>query len=337
MFLPLSALPKMVAFGIWMALQAASLAAVLWAGLKLSGAAQFRGRLLIALSAVLMTDNQIGWDFRTHNNNVIYLALIMLGLMTRTTWLSGLLFGVSCNLKIYSGLLIFGFIWRREYRLAINMFIATILIAVVLPIAVFGFFGYVQLLDGWFGQALYNPPAGQRTSLPANLLRHSGALLLGADPRSVEVSILVRISQAVWAALVIRYFILATRPTCSACDVQARLSDVCVVLLAPLPFSIWFTPYHAIVLLPANMLLLTVALSKDWDLWTRRAAVTALVGCQILQYSIGQWELRGVTSLVSFILILLALGIVRVNSRKALESRMKGNVDSMIRINSRAT
>jgi len=331
MFLPLSALPESLAFAGWIVLQAASLAVVLWVGVKLSGAAQFRGRLLIALGAVLMTDNQIGWDFRTHNTNTIYLALIMLGLAIRTTWLSGLLFGVSCNLKIYSGLLMFGFIWRREYRLAIAMFIAAALMAVVLPIAAFGFSGYLQLLHGWFGQALFNPPAGRPAYLPADLLRHSGALLLGTDPTSVEVSILLRISQAVWAALVIRYFILAARPTGSTSDVQARLSDVCVVLLAPLPFSIWFTPYHAIVLLPANMLLLAVALGKDWERWTRGAAITALVGCQILQYSIGQWELRGATSLVSFILVLLALGIVR----KALESRMIGKVNSLIRINDR--
>jgi hypothetical protein len=323
MFLPLSALAEPVAFGGWIVLQAAALAIVLWSGLKLSGAAQFRGRLLIALAAVLMTDNQIGWDFRTHNNNVIYLALIMLGLMSHATWLSGFLFGVSANLKIYSGFLVFGFIWRREYRLAVAMTIAAALIAVVLPIAVFGFSGYIQLLEGWYGQALYNPPAGQPAYLPANLLRQSGAVLLGAHPASVEVSILVRTSQAIWAALVMRYFILAARPTsCSAHDVQARLSDVCVVLLAPLPFSIWFTPYHAVVLLPANMLLLTVVLGNDRSLWTRRAAAAAMIGCQILQYTIVQWELRGATSLVSFVLILIALGMVRSSCPNALESRI---------------
>jgi len=317
LFLPLSALPVTVAFVLWLVLQATSLFVVLWAGLKLSGAAQFRGRLLIALGAVLMADNPLGWDFRTHNNNVIYLALIMLGMTTSRKWLSGLLFGISCNLKIYSGFLIFCFIWRREYRLAISMIIAASLIAVVLPITVFGFYGYVQLLQGWIGQALYNPPVGQPAVLPANLLRLSVAFLLDAEPTSLNVTILLRISQAVWVVLVIGYFMLATRPTSASSDSQSRLSDVCVVLLAPLPFSIWFTPYHAIVLLPAYMLLLTVAVSKDWDLWTRRVAATALVGCQILQYSISLWELRGARSLISFTLILLALCVVRSKRRNA--------------------
>jgi hypothetical protein len=232
MFLPLSVLPENVAFAGWILLQAAAFGLVLWASLKLSGAARFRGRLLIALAAVLLTDNQLGWDFRTHNNNVIYLALIMLGLVIRTTWLSGLLLGVSCNLKIYSGSLIFGFIWRREYRLAASMLVAASLIAVVLPIAVFGPSGYLQLLDGWVKQTLFDPPAGQPAYLPANLFRRSGAFLLAADPASLQVSILLRVSQAAWAVLVIGYFTIAARRPVSGNNAQARLCDVCVLLLA---------------------------------------------------------------------------------------------------------
>ena len=47
-----------------------------------------------------------------------------------------------------------------------------------------------------------------------------------------------------------------------------------------------------------------------------------MIGCQILQYTIVQWELRGATSLVSFVLILIALGMVRSSCPNALESRI---------------
>ena len=167
-------------------------------------------------------------------------------------------------------------------------------------------------------------PADRHTCRPTSCANQAHCCSVPI-PTWVEVSIALRTSQAIWAALVVRYFILAGRPTsCPAHDVQARLSDVCVVLLAPLPFSIWFTPYHAVVLLPANMLLLTVALGNDRSLWARRAAAAALVGCQILQYAIQQWELRGATSLASFVLIVLALGMVRSDSPKAMESPAKG-------------
>jgi len=311
MFLPLSALPQMVAFALWLALQAASLALVLWTGLHLTGANRLQGRYLIALGAVLLTDNQIGWDFRTHNNNMIYLALVMAALMTRVTLLSALLLGISSNLKIYSGVLFFVFLWRREYRLALSMIIAAVLIATILPIAVFGFSGYVQLLEGWVGQALfYAPPAGEEAVLPADLWREASALIVGNEPHSVEASILLRSSQAVWIALVAGYLVFATRPNVSAPEPQARLADVCVGLLAPLPFSIWFTPYHAVVLLPAHMLLLTVVASEAWNVRIRCMALLTLVGCQIMQYAIPS-ELRGAIYLVLFGLVVVALGVVR--------------------------
>jgi hypothetical protein len=311
MFLPLSALPQMVAFALWLALQAVSLAVVLWAGLHLTGANRLEGRFLIALGAVVLTDNQVGWDFRTHNNNMIYLALVMAALMTRVTLLSAFLLGISSNLKIYSGVLFFVFLWRREYRLAFAMIVAAALIATVLPIAVFGFSGYVQLLNGWAGQALfYAPPAGEEAVLPADLWREAGALIVGTDRNSIELSILLRSSQAIWIAIVVGYFVFATRPNASAPEPQARLTDICVGLLAPLPFSIWFTPYHAVVLLPANMLLLTVVVSETWNVRIRGIALATLVGCQILQYAIPS-EFRGATYLVIFSLVVVALGVVR--------------------------
>ena len=185
------------------------------------------------------------------------------------------------------------------------------------PIAVFGVSGFLQLLQGWAGQALfYNPPAGQPAVLPANLWQEASALLVGDDPASVAVSVLVWSSQAVWLLVVGGYFIVAAGANRSAPEPQARLADVCVGLLAPLPFSVWFTPYHAIVLLPAYMLLLTVAVSREWDLRTRGTAVVALAGCQILQYSIRS-ELRGAIYLVCFVLVVVALGAVRARCRKA--------------------
>jgi hypothetical protein len=146
---------------------------------------------------------------------VIYLALVMAAMMTRVTLLSALLLGISSNLKIYSGVLFFVFLWRREYRLALSMIVAAVLIATILPIAVFGFSGYVQLLEGWVGQALfYAPPAGEKAVLPADLWREASALIVGNESHSVEASILLRSSQAVWIALVAGYFCLCDKTEC---------------------------------------------------------------------------------------------------------------------------
>jgi hypothetical protein len=36
-----------------------------------------------------------------------------------------------------------------------------------------------------------------------------------------------------------------------------------------------------------------------------------LVSSEILQYAVGEWEWRGATSLASFALVVLALGLIR--------------------------
>ncbi len=310
MFLPLSALPEPVAFGLWIFLQASSLAAVLWAALKLTNGWDLRGRLFIALAAVLMTSNPLSWDFRTHNNNVIYLALVMLALMTTRQWLSGLLLGISFNMKIYSGPLVAVFLWRREYRLAIAMIAASILIAVALPVLVFGPSGYVGLLGGWVQQALhFNPPPGVPAVLPPDLFRLSASTLLGVE--SEATPLLLYTAQALWALTVVGYFAVATWRAPALADGCARLADVCVLLLAPLPFSPWFQPYHAVVLLPAYVLLLTVAATETEPRGIRVAAGMALLGSQILYYSFRSWEFRGAVFLAIFLTVTITLGAVR--------------------------
>ncbi len=94
------------AFMVWMGLQVASFAVVIWASLRLSGIDRSPLRLPIAAAAVFVVSAAVEWDLRAHNNNLIYLALVMLGLVARKTWIAAVLFAVTANLKLYSGVLI---------------------------------------------------------------------------------------------------------------------------------------------------------------------------------------------------------------------------------------
>jgi hypothetical protein len=304
-------LPWSVAFVLWMTLQVAAFAVVFWAGLRLSGASALRERMPLATLAVLMTSGPLGWDFRNHNTNLVYLALVMLGLVTRKTWLGGLLFAASVNLKLYSGLWLAGLVWRREYRLASAMGVASLLLGIVLPVLVFGFPAYLQLLREWFEQVLYTATPSVQAAGPATLLR-SVVTLLGDEPTSFSVFAVWHAAQLLWVALVIGYFAAASRRDRSNPGDQARLADVCVLLMASLPLSTWFVPYHAVVMLPALLLLLTVAVSAEWPRWARATAIVALAGCQLLRFSPFSFELRGLIYLVSFSLLVLGLGAVRL-------------------------
>ena len=91
MLLPLSIPPEPVAFAIWLLIEAGAFALAIWASLRLSGAMEVCGPMVIAITAVLLSDSAISWDFRIHNTNIVYLALLMLGLASRRTWLSAML------------------------------------------------------------------------------------------------------------------------------------------------------------------------------------------------------------------------------------------------------
>ena len=312
MMLSLSVFPQAVSFGVWIVLQAAAFAIVLWAGLGLSGARGRPDQLLIAAVAVFLADSALGWDFRNHNNNLIYLALVMLGLTARPAWLSGLLFAVSLNLKLYSGLLFAGFVWRREYRLAAVMVAGSIVVGVVFPVLVFGPGGYLQLMHDWAVQVQYTFSPSIQATAPTTLLR-SVATFLGAAPASTQVTVTLRTLQAGWIALIIAYFGIAARaePVSAIARNQARLADIVVLLMAPLPLSTWFLPYHAVVMLPAWLLVVTVAANKEWPRWIRLAAIAVMVASQILRFGIHDWNYRGAMYFMSFVLLTAVLSSVR--------------------------
>jgi hypothetical protein len=313
MMLPLSWPAETPAFAIWLVIQLLAFALVLWTGLRLSGAMKLRARWLIAIAAVLLSENSLSWDFRNHNTNLIYLALVLLGLQAGRTWLAACLLALSINLKLYSGLVPLVLTWRREYRLAVATCAAAVLIAVLLPAIVYGPAAYPQLIADWFAQIRYT--AAVHSGGTAALIR-SIATLIGADPAAGIVSLTLRATQAAWLILVVWYYLVTHRsqPSEPAAYRQARLADICIALIAPLPLSTWFIPYHAVVMLPAYMILLTVAVADGSPKRLRAIAISACAACQGVHFAVRDWDYRGLVFLVSFVFLLLALAAVRCMS-----------------------
>jgi hypothetical protein len=312
MMLLLGVASQTTAFGFWIVLQGLAFITVLWTGIRLCGASGQPYSLLVAAVAVFLADSAIGWDFRNHNNNLIYLALIMLSLSTKRAWLSGLLLAVSFNLKLYSGLVLGAFLWRREFSVAGYMILASVIVGVVVPIMVFGPPGYLQLLHDWADQIRYTLSPTIQASAPTTLLR-SITTLLGTSPSSTTVTIVLRATQAAWVGLLAIYFVVAARqqPTDPIARNQARLSDIIVSLLAPLPVSTWFLPYHAVVMIPAWLLLVTVAANDAWPKWMRWIIICAMGTSQILRFSIRDWDYRGGMYFITFVILVAALALVR--------------------------
>jgi hypothetical protein len=314
MMLPLSAPPEMPAFALWLLIQLGAFVIVVLIGLRLSGAMALRARWLIALAAVLASENSLSWDFRNHNTNLVYLALVLLGLYANRTWLAAALLALSINLKLYSGLVPLALAWRREYRLAAATCIAAVFVAVLLPAAVFGPAAFIQLMADWFAQIEYT--AAVHSGTTASLIR-SVAALLGADPAAASVTLTLRATQTAWLILVAWYYWVSRHARLSEAGAgqQARLADMCVALMAPLPLSTWFIPYHAVVMLPAYMILLTVAVAEATPQRLRAIAIGSIAICQALRFALRDWDYRGLVFLLSFVALLLALAAVRCEIR----------------------
>lgn len=310
MMLPLSWPAETPAFVIWLTVQLLAFAIVVWAGLRLSGAMKLRGRWLIAIAAVLLSENSLSWDFRNHNTNLVYLALVLLGVQAGRTWLATCLLALSINWKLYSGFVPLVLAWRREYRLAAATCVAAILIATLLPVVVFGPAAYRQLVMDWIAQIRYT--AAVHSGGTASLIR-SIATLVGADRGAGIVSLALGATQAAWLVLVLWYYRVTRRSEPSELGAyhQARLADICIALMAPLPLSTWFLPYHAVVMLPAYLILLTVSVAKETPKELRAIAIGACAACQVVRFAVHDWNYRGLVFLISFVFLLLALAAVR--------------------------
>jgi len=84
------------------------------------------------------------------------------------------------------------------------------------------------------------------------------------------------------------------------------MPDICVAPIAP-----WFIPYHAVVMLPAYILLLTVAIAEEWPKWLRATSAGACVASLVVRFAIPSWNYRGAMFLISFVILLSALGTIR--------------------------
>jgi hypothetical protein len=312
MMLPLSLMPQVTAFIVWMILQSLAFVTVIRTSLRLVGLERSHLRLPIAAAAVFVVSSTIEWDLRAHNNNLIYLALVMLGLRARRTWVAALLFAATANLKLYSGVLIPGFLWRREIRLAVATGLAAVALAVVLPLLVFGPAQALKLSVNWVNEILYTASDTGRARAPLSLHK-TAAALLGVAPTASEATLAARGAQLLWLALVAFYFLVpARRPgTGPGTGGIARLCDVVVLLMLPLPISSWLVPYHGSVMLPAYILI--VAALVDWQRPQRLRIVAGLAcaGCVALRFAAPAWELRAGTLTLSLMLTLAALAAIR--------------------------
>jgi hypothetical protein len=204
-------------------------------------------------------------------------------------------------------------LWRREYRLALATALAGIVLATALPLLAFGPDQSLKLFGSWINEILYTTSPAGRATAPLSLQKTAGALL-GVEPGSSTATTAARTAQCLWLALVLGYFLVAARRhSTDGNSSVARLCDVVVLLMLPLPISSWLVPYHGVVMLPAFILIVSRLIDAERPRAVRLTAGIACAGCIALRFAVSAWELRAGTLTLSLVLTLIALGTIRLS------------------------
>jgi hypothetical protein len=81
--------------------------------------------------------------------------------------------------------------------------------------------------------------------------------------------------------------------------------------MALLPLSTLFGPYHAVLLVPAFVLLLSVALDDRFSRELRIVAIAPPLAYELLFLCMPSWELRSAVFYLTFLIVLAAFAALR--------------------------
>jgi hypothetical protein len=233
--------------------------------------------------------------------------------------LAGVLVGLSVSLKLYSGLLMAWLMLNGPRRMFYTGAAAMAVLWIFLPLALFGFDGTVQLYAGWREQVVHIADLTYHTALAANretgpplvTLHKAIVNLTGESFQSSLTQAWLWVLRAIWLAVLAWYAWQCRRCLLTAVPSRAALADWTVLLLAPLPFSPWLEPYHAIPLLIGAMLCAAIALDNQVERRDRWIALGALAVLALFLVVRVPFAIRGLQVLVQFLAFAVALGLLR--------------------------
>jgi hypothetical protein len=306
---------------LWYAAMAAGLVISVRAALTQERQAIRGAWPLIGAIAVVLASSPIGWDLRNANSNLVYLGLVMAGygLAGRMPATAGALVGLSVSLKLYSGLLLGWLVVNGPRRMLYAGAAIMLLLWVLLPIALFGIDGTVQLYSGWRAQVAQLGNLDYHTALDANrvtgppivTLHKALVNLTGEGFHSATTQGWLWALRIGWVAVCLWYAWRCRHCLLAAIPSRAALADWTALLIAPLPVSPWLEPYHAIPLLVGATLCTAVALDKDMTRRDRGVALAALAALTVSLAVRVPFPVRGLEMLAQFFVLMVALGLLR--------------------------
>ena len=242
--------------------------------------------------------------------------------------LAGILIALAFSIKLYSGLLLV-YLFLNGPRRATAAAAATVFILWLgLPVGLFGTDGALKLYSGWSDQvriisdpSLHASLATRAGGPPIVSLQKAVVNLTGAEFGSDTTRTWLLAIESLWLAALLVYAWRCRGTFCVPIPSRAALADWVVLMLAPLPFSPWLEPYHAVPVLVAVLLCVAVALDDSQlrsDRMTVLAAMAALLFFIVVKVPFG---FRGFGLVAQFFTLVLALAYLRPRLAKQTHQR----------------
>ena len=254
------------------------------------------------------------------NSNLICLGLLLAGygLLGRLPALAGMLVGLAFSIKVYSGLLLL-YLFVNGPRRAIGA--AGIMVFILwlgLPLGLFGTDGALRLYSGWSEQLrtisdplVHANLASKDAGPPLVTLQRAIVNLSGGEFGSAATRAWLLAIETIWVAALFGYAWQCRGTFRVPIPSRAALADWVVLLLAPLPFSPWLEPYHAVPLLVAALLCVAVALDEDQMRGDRMVALVAAAAPLLFIVFKVPFGFRGFGLGAQLLVVVLALAYLR--------------------------
>jgi hypothetical protein len=316
----------------WLVLMAAGLVVAMRASMAQERGGLRAAWLLVGVLGLVAADGPVAWDLRNAQSNLIYLGIVLAGYAVMRRWplLGGTLIGLSVSFKLYSGLLLLWLLVHGPRRAFVAAIAAMIALWLLIPAAIFGVDGTLELLAGWCEQVriigdpwVYAQLAEGRGGPPLVTLRRAVLAFTGDGPRAAATQIGVAALWTVWLAALAWYGWRALGAGAVTAPSRTALADWTVLLLSPLPFSPWFEPYHAAPILAGTILCVLLALDDRVERTDRLSALAALAAIALLRLVHAPFPIRGLILLAQLFALTIALGLLRprLDPRSAVEQR----------------
>lgn len=309
------------AFRLHLIVQSAAYIVTVIAWANILGLDRQRHVIGVVAAALLASLFYVAFELQMHNVNMLSLALVSVSLWQRhRPWLAGAMIALTIAIKPYGSLLILlWMVWNREWRWCLASTFWTVILAVVVPVTVFGAEAAVRLYGEWV-QSVATTAEGEWITAYGFSLRGGVAEALDLDASDTGIVWSARGFEVAWLiALALLFMPALTRSKPPGAETLAM--EASVLLIAPLPLGgLQQIARSAVFLVPA--LVLASSVLDRRASWTARAVILTTFGAMTVGprlLPIGQQHT--VLTAVLCLSVLLSLALVRFRRSAVVSDR----------------